>query len=241
MARSFNAHGSSSTRKKIVNLDILRENLGELASTANERASQLSPENQAIKEAVRTLPKSRRGSNELFSGNIRTIKEMRKEYARIQAFLSDWRTTEEGETFYNTEKYKGAFGGQWLKKYGETFDKSRVTEDLAIRAFQLYDRLVEEYQSEDRARMLWNKDSSLISYGSENMIIAIYDMLARDISDERVFEEARRRMDVNYLELQGMKQRSAQKFDYGQIDLDYLNSNMTRKEIIRELAKKHNS
>lgn len=229
--------------KKKQNLNPIREELERFAQIANERASRLGSNNIALQEAQRTLPKVRRGDNMLFKGNIQSLKGMKKEYARIMAFLSDWRSTEEGEEYYKAErdlsKYKGAFGGQWLKKYGETFDTSRISEDKAVKAFSLYDRLIEEYQSEDRARMLWNKDSSLISYGSENMITAIYDMVEQGYSEEDIMNMARARMEQNYLELQGRARASKFKYDYGTLNIDYLSTDMSRKEILNELAKRY--
>lgn len=222
-------------------LEPLRQELSKLAEEANRRASQLT-DSKALKEAQRTLPKSRRGENQLFSGDLRTLNQMRKEYARIQQFLSDWRSTPQGEEFYQQERldmssaYKGAFGGQWLKKYGETYDKSRISEDMAIKAFGLYDRLVEEYQGEDRARMLWNKDSSKISYGSENMIAAIYDMVSQGYSDSDIMDFARRKMEMNYLELTQQATFEKSPADYGL--LDYFATNKSRKEILNELAKR---
>lgn len=227
--------------KKPKNLNFLRDELSSLAKKANVRASRLGGSSQALKEAQRTLPKSRRGENELFTGNLRTIKQMQREYARIQQFLSDWRSTPEGEQTYEDERgsweqYKGAFGGQWLKKYGETYDKSKISEDLAKKAFELYDRLVEEYQGEDRARMLWNKNSGKISYGSENMIAAIYDMVNQGYSDLDIMNFAREKMELNYLELQRQADFEKRQDDYGV--LDYLASNKSRKEILNELAKR---
>lgn len=222
------------------NLNYLRNQLSSLANTANERASRLKGSSMALKEAIRTLPKSRRSENTLFTGNLRTLKQMKKEYARIQQFLSDWRSTPEGEEYYEDERssweqYKGAFGGQWLKKYGETYDTSRISEDKALKAFELYDKLVEEFQGEDRARMLWNKDSGKISYGSENMIAAIYDMVEHGYTDESILKWAENKMERNYQELQKQSKFSETIEDYGV--LDYLNSTKSRKEIINELAK----
>lgn len=230
-------------KKKSITLEPIREELERFAAIANQRVSQLAPNNKALQEAQRTLPKSRRGENQLFKGNIQTLKGMKREYSRIMQFLSDWRSTEEGDAYYASErdlsKYKGAFGGQWLKKYGETYDTSRISEDKATLAFGLYDRLIEEYQSEDRARMLWNKDSSLISYGSENMIAAIYDMVEQGYDAEDIMQMARTKMEINYLELQHQAEFSRNKYDYGSLNIDYLNSDMSRKEILNELAKRY--
>lgn len=229
------------THKK--SLQPLRERLQLIADAANERVSQLTGSSGALKEAQRTLPKSRREDGELFTGNLRTLKEMKTEYARIQQFLSDWRSSEEGEKYYEEEKeswlkYKDAFGGQWIKKYGETFNTELIDSDLAKTAFDLYDRLVEEYQGEDRARMLWNRNSSLISYGSENMIAAIYDMIARGYSEYDTMQFAREKMEINYLEMQKYGQFEKRNEDYGLLDYFSMDSDKSRKEIIRELNKK---
>lgn len=225
--------------KKNLSLDIFREELSKMAMQANQRASQLNGSSMALQEAQRTLPKSRRGDNQLFTGDLRTLRQMKREYARLQTFMSDWRSTPEGEQFYEDEErgknFRGAFGGQWLSKYGETYDKSKIDDEEAKEAFRLYHELVEEFQGEDRARMLWNKDASKISYGSENMIAAIYDMVNQGYSDEDIKIYARQRMEKNYLELQQYNEFSKLKYDYG--ILDYLNTDKSRKEILNELAK----
>ena len=225
--------------KKNLSLNIFRDQLSKMAEQANYRASQLSGSSMALQEAQRTLPKSRRADNQLFTGDLRTLRQMKREYARLQTFMSDWRSTPEGEQFYEDEErganFRGAFGGQWLSKYGETYDKSKIDDEKAKTAFSLYHNLVEEFQGEDRARMLWNKDSSKISYGSENMIAAIYDMVNQGYSDEDIMNYAREKMEKNYLELQQYNEFSKLKYDYG--ILDYLNTDKSRKEILNELAK----
>ena len=104
-------------------------------------------------------------------------------------------TTKQSDTIeqMRQEFYKGAFGGQWMKDNddNETYDKSRIDKDFAEKAFDLYHRLVEEYQSEDYLRMLWSRDSR-VTYGSENVIIAIYDMITQgSYSDSDIMEKMR--------------------------------------------------
>ena len=229
-------------KKKSSNLSGIRIKLQELANEANERVSQLTTDNYAVREAKRTLPKSRKDADVYFTGNLRNLKDLKNEYARIMAFMSDWRSTKEGSDFYDNEKtaleqYKGMFGGQWLKKYGETYNTEVIEKDFAERAFSLYDRLVEEYQSEDRAKMLWNKDSSKISYGSENMIIAIYDMVKNGFNDGNIMDMLRAKMETNYIELQRQAVNAASYEDYGQLG-DYFSGDKSRKEILDELARR---
>lgn len=227
--------------KKTSDLSGMRIQLEQLARQANERVSQLSADNYAVREAKRTRPKSREGSD-LFKGDLRTKKQMKKEYARIMTFMSDWRSTEEGDNFYQAElqdleKYKGAFGGQWMKKYGETYNTEIIDKDLAEKTFYLYDRLVEEYQSEDRVKMLWNKDSSKITYGSENMIAAIYDMAVKGYDDKDIMDFARIRMEANYIQLVKARQSELAPDDYGQLT-DYIDDTTLIKEALDELARK---
>ena len=218
------------------NLKPLRAELSSLASQANKRASQLSFDNIAIKEARRTLPKSRKKEDVLFKGDIRNLKDIRKEYARIMTFMSDWRSTEEGQEYYEREsKYVGAFGGQWLSKYGETYDKSRINEDLATQAFDLYHRLIDEF-GEDQAKILWNKDSSKISYGSENMIIAIYVMVEKGFDPEEILKTARNKMILNQLEINQFATKEKYSDDYGSLDDDYISSMKSVKELLNEYA-----
>lgn len=201
-------------------LQPLRNELQLLANEANKRVSQLTGNSIPLMEARRTLPKSRKNAKELFTGNIRNYKDIQKEYARVNTFLSDWRSTKEGDKYYQEEmqglkKYEGAFGGKWLKKYGETYDISRIDENLATQAFELYHRLTEEY-GEDRARMLWNKDTnSKISYGSENMIIALYDKIENDWDPADIMNWAREKMELNYLEMENYLFGEKSNIDYG--------------------------
>lgn len=232
---------SKKKANKTSNLSGMRIQLEQLAHEANKRVSQLSADNYAVREAKRTRPKSRKGS-ELFKGDLRTRKQIKREYARIMAFMSDWRSTDEGSNFYqaelsNLEKYKGAFGGQWLKKYGETYNTEIIDSEMAEKAFHLYDYLVEEYQSEDRMKMLWNKDSSKITYGSENMIAAIYDMVSKGYDDKDIMDFARIRMESNYIQLQKARQNEQSEQDYGAL-YDYIDDSTLLKEALDELARK---
>lgn len=218
----------------------LQRALTPLVEAAYDRISQLTTDSAALKNAKRTMPKSRT-KDQIFRSDLKREKDLQREYARVTSFLTDWSSTKEGaEYFYNEkealEKYgavydkegnliqQGAFGGQWLSTTGETYDTSRIDSDFALKAFELYDKLVEEYQSEDRAKMLWNKESK-VTYGSETMIIALYDMVEQGRSDEEIMSIARRKMEMNYIEMQTQNGRFVGNVDYGVLtDDDYLTS-----------------
>lgn len=224
--------------KKSNSLQPLREQLSLMAKEANERASRLTTSNLALKEAKRTRPQSRKNDDVLFRGDIRNYKDLQKEYARITTFMSDWRSTEEGDEFYEAkEKYKGAFGGNWLAKYGETYDKSRINEESAKAAFDLYHRLT-ELEPEEKIKMLWSKDSSKISYGSENMIIAIYDMVIQGSQQEDIIAKARELIAKNELEMQGYATSEKLSEDYGQLDEDYITSTKEVRRLLDEYSRR---
>lgn len=231
----------SKSKKKAKHSDLqsLKKGLKIMAREANDRASQLTVSNPALVEAVRTKPKSRKNP-ELFSENLVTRQQVMREIARIQQFTADWAATPEGAEYYQEEKetiarrdaLKGQFGGQWMKETGETYNTKVINTDYAEQAFDLYRRLVEE-EGEDRAKMLWNRDSAKISYGSENMIIAIYDMLVMGAGGDQVMDFARVKMAENELELN--RQLFPESSDYGRLDNDQL-TNDKKKGAIDAIA-----
>ena len=83
--------------------------------------------------------------------------------------------------------YKGAFGGQWMARNEdhETYDKSRIVKEFAEEAFSIYSNLIER-NPEDYIKMLWNEKYGKSMYDSENVIIAIYDMVASGWNREAI-------------------------------------------------------
>ena len=189
-----------------------------------------------IDNARRTLPPTRKKDEELFSANIKSEKAMMREIARIDVFEASLRNSagdnyEEIMTSKLTNNmssqieemrqsfYRGAFGGQYMKDNPdhEAYDKSRINDDFAERAFDLYHRLVQKYQSEDYLRMLWSRDSR-VTYGSESVIIAIYDMVSQGYkSDEDIMNKMSEEVQTRYEQIQDMDRRFKTKEDYGKI------------------------
>lgn len=161
-------------------------------------------------DARRTLPPSRKKSEDLFTADIKTEQGMLRELARIDVFESQIRGRQDDDYLYiatgRNEKrqltsaqqekvteirrglYKGAFGGQWMSRNEdhETYDKSRIVKDFAEEAFSIYSNLIEKNQSEDYIKMLWNNKMGKSQYDSENLIIAIYDMVASGWNRESI-------------------------------------------------------
>ena len=152
-------------------------------------------------DARRTLPPTRKKSEELFTADIKSEQAMMRELARIDIFEAQVRGRrddyyENAVTDKSTKKpltaeqrdrvdeirrnfYKGALGGQWMRKNEdhETYDKSRIVKEFAEEAFSIYSHLTES-TSEDYIKMLWNKKLGKSVYESESLIIEIYDMVS---------------------------------------------------------------
>jgi len=160
-------------------------------------------------DARRTLPPTRKNSDELFSADIKSEKSMMRELARIDVFESQVRGRADDDYVYiatgRTEKrqltsaqqekvteirrglYKGAFGGQWMSRNDnrETYDTTRIVKEFAEEAFSIYSNLIER-NPEDYIKMLWNEKYGKSQYDSENVIIAIYDMVASGWNREAI-------------------------------------------------------
>lgn len=169
-------------------LDPLREMLSELVNQANERVSNLRDEgleksSKALDEAQRSFNRlrSRKGEDELFRANLKTREQINREFARVHTFLNDYTSTPEGVTdiVSNISLLKGAFGGSWKKTTGENYDTTRVNKDIADEAFSFYRRVLERTGGWERAIGIIQGHETLAGYGSENLIIAIYDMVTK--------------------------------------------------------------
>lgn len=97
--------------------------------------------------------------------------EIIAEATRARVFINDETSTIEGAELYSQqESYKqwaGQFGGQynnWENKF-KNYNITTISENAARVAFSAYRRLEE------------SEAARIMSYGSENMIIAIYDMV----------------------------------------------------------------
>ena len=189
-------------------------------------------------DARRTLPPSRKNSGELFTADIKSEKSMMREIARIDVFEAQVRgrrddyyeediigkstrrplTQEQSDRVTQMRRnfYKGAFGGQWMRKNddGETYDKSRIVKEFAEEAFSIYSHLAET-TSEDYIKMLWNKKLGKSQYESESLIIAIYDMVSMGYSRKSIDEFLATVTDQ--LQKDYVSRQFESPFDYGEI------------------------
>ena len=160
------------------NLNEIRAQFYKLQTTANKRAEQLEAKgldsySRAYQAATSKIGAYRETNfNDLFDVyDTKRYREIKREVARIKNFLNDETSTVEGvEKFIAAEKYKGAFSGGWHKIYGVSYDKSVIDEEKAKIAFSMYRRLEENKAS-------YEEILGSLGYGSENLIMHIYDMV----------------------------------------------------------------
>lgn len=170
-------------------LDPLREQLAVLVNQANARVAELKQNQEmsrALIEAERSFKAqtSRSGEEELFKANFHNRRQIKREFARVQQFLNDYTSTLEGAENFTTSlsDLAGAFGGQWKARTGENYDTTRINKALAEKTFDLYRRAVEAAGGWERAVGMFQGGNSLVGYGSENLINAIYDMVQNEDS-----------------------------------------------------------
>lgn len=105
-------------------------------------------------------------------------KSLMEELYRVRVFLADKGSTEEGARLetaqINAEIYKGKFGNQYnTEEFGnKRYDTRVIDDELAKRAFASYRKVEEKWGT---------KVTGEGAYGSENLIIAMYDAEVRGL------------------------------------------------------------
>ena len=224
MAKKKSNKSLVNQRKKVkISLNPLREQLKILVDTANERVDMLlnsGVESRALYEAQRTLKiqTSRTGDDMLFRSDLKTRKQINREFQRVHTFLNDMTSTSQGAENFGTDlaRLTGAFGGQWKESTGENYDTSRVDKETATRTFDLYRRVIERAGGWERAVGLFQGKESLVGYGSENLIIAIYDMVENSqYKDEAIIDRAADLVEQGIKDYQQMAEKQVKDYDYG--------------------------
>lgn len=154
-------------------ISLLKAKIQPILDLANERWRKLDELD------LRSLAISRAydESNERWGFNVSQLTdrgEIIAEATRARVFINDETSTIQGAELYSQqESYKqwaGQFGNQynnWENKF-KKFNISTISEEQAKVAFAAYRRLEE------------SEAARIMSYGSENMIIAIYDMVVHE-------------------------------------------------------------
>ena len=185
--------GSTTTRKSLYPA---REKLNVLTEEANRRYHELQDsgtKSRAVLEAVRSLTKSHKEkyyepSDELFTSNLASTREINRELARTLAFLNDPTSLAGGEEIYERQLGEGLFGAQYRVDGGPGYNEEFVTKADADMVFDIYHRIIEHGGGWEMVvgyfQML---NPGLIDFGSENIINAIYDMV-RNKADIKLSE-----------------------------------------------------
>ena len=222
---------SKKKRQEQQRIDKLQKQLAKRVKAANEIVTEYGDYEHLqpiFADARRTLPPTRKKADELFTTDIKSEKAIMRELARIDIFEAQVRGRqddyyEDAVTGKSTRRpltqeqmdkvtemrrnfYKGAFGGQWMKKNDdhETYDKSRIVKEFAEEAFSIYSHLTES-TSEDYIKMLWSKKMGKSQYESESLIIQIYDMVSMGYSRKSIedfLEGVKTQLQADYTKFQ---------------------------------------
>lgn len=191
----------SATRneKQVDYLETMKERLEPIINEANRRVENLKFRQLSSAALLRAEEESGRDYFNL--DDLADRESIIKEATRARVFLADKTSTIEGAKVFtaqlNAAIYKGKFGNQyhnWENKY-KNFDISAIDEDIAKEVFRNY-RKLEEIRAADIVG-----DGA---YGSENLIIAMYDA---QIRGEDSFMAGLEQLDAHYT----MKKTSWQK------------------------------
>ena len=180
-------------------LQSMKERLEPIINEANRRAEALKFRQLSSAALLRAEEESGRDYFDIDELTDRS--SIIKEATRARVFLADKTSTIEGAKVFtaqlNAAVYKGKFGNQyhnWENKY-KNFDISAIDEDIAKEVFRNYRKL-----EEIRAAEIVGDGA----YGSENLIIAMYDA---QIRGEDSFMAGLEQLDAHY----AMKKASWQK------------------------------
>lgn len=185
-----------SDKKKIKlnkSLNPVREKLAVLTAEANARANALiasGTESRALYEAQRTLlPSHAEKYGELFTANLPRSRDINRELARVQAFLTDYTSMIGGAKDFSDGLTHELFGGQFRADGGYGANPQYVTKQQADLVFEIYHKALEAKGGWERViGYLRAYNTGLVDYGSEQIINAIYDM-TEGIKEENIAEE----------------------------------------------------
>lgn len=155
--------------QELKDLETLKARLQPIIDEANYRWNVLDELDLRSLAISRALDES---ENRFFSfDNLSNPSQVISEATRARVFINDETSTPEGAELYTRQEsykqWRGQFGNQynnWENKF-RRYNVSTISEDNARVAFSAYRRLEE------------SEAARIITYGSENMIIAIYDMV----------------------------------------------------------------
>lgn len=166
-----------------VELSAWKRQLEPLVSEANKRIEMIQAAGYVSYALDRVITE---GKSDYFDlSSVGNREELLREMTRIRVFMNDKGSTLDGARLetaqINASEYKGKFGNEFNNKENQfaRFDVSTINKDAASKAFESY-RKIESHRA-----------SEIIgdgAYGSENLIIALYDAEIRG-NDSLVYGE----------------------------------------------------
>lgn len=165
---------SRQAKREVEAIQTMKDRLEPLISEANRRIELL--QSQGYASAALSRSEQETGRDYFTLDDATTRGEIIEEATRARVFLADETSTIEGAKIYtaqlNAAEFRGKFGNQyhtWEHKF-KNFDTSLIDEEIAKTVFSNY-RKLEELRAADITG-----DGA---YGSENLIIAMYEAQVR--------------------------------------------------------------
>lgn len=169
-SKQTKAAGQTEENSQQSKVDDTREKLEPIISEANRRIELI--KSQGLTSAAVLRAEQEAGRDYFSLDELETIPELIKEATRARVFLADETSTIEGAKIYtaqlNAAEFRGQFGNQYhtFEHKFKNFNTAVIDEDVAKIVFSNY-RKLEELRAADITG-----DGA---YGSENLIIAMYD------------------------------------------------------------------
>lgn len=204
-------------------LDPLRDQLSVLVNQANERVQNLliaGKPSRALEDARRTWERmtSRREDDELFKSELKTRREINREFARVHSFLNDYTSTLQGadDLITNLSNLSGQFGSNWNNAgLGKNYNTDLIDDEKAKKSFEIYRRVLETAGGWERAVGIIKGKESLIGYGSENLIANIYDMVDNNYFEGDIMNIALEQVEAGLRAYEQMAAKQVSDYDYG--------------------------
>lgn len=210
-------------KKARVSLQPLREQLQVLVDQANERVRDLASaglSSRALDEAIRTIKRkpTRVDDETLFRADLKRRRDINVEFARVHSFLNDYTSTIMGAHNFESDisRLTGQFGAKWnTTGLGQNYNTEIISEEVASKSFEIYRKVIEAAGGWERAVGMLKGKESLIGYGSENLIIAIYDMVENDVNEGDIIKIALEQINSGIEAYSRMSERQRSNYDYG--------------------------
>ena len=178
-------------------LEVWKQRLYPMIEEANHRIEAIQHSGYYSYAVDKVLTESNR---DYFSiDDIETREDLVREITRVRVFLNDKGSTIDGAILQTAEiqgkEYIGKFGNNYhnLENHFKNYDIKTIKGDVAARAFANYRRI-----EEHRATEIVNEGG----YGSENLIVALYDAEIRGLDSleygERLLDAFQEESDLNW-------------------------------------------